>query len=100
MKRIAETLVPALLACASPLASQAGAASDAAPAQAYIDMQGTSIIGDRELPTVLYVVPWRDAAPAGADAQPLSRHAAPAPTHLSRDQVQRQLRHRQRNVSE
>lgn len=97
MKAMAGTA--AALLCVASLAAHA-AASAQGPEDTHIDMQGTSIIGDRELPTVLYLVPWKDAAPAGAAAQPVNRRADTAPVHLSRDQVQRQLRHRQRSAGE
>lgn len=29
-------------------------------AQDRVDLEGTSIIGNRELPKVLYIVPWKD----------------------------------------
>ena len=32
-------------------------------AQERIEMQGTSIIGNKELPKVLYIVPWKGAEP-------------------------------------
>ena len=32
-------------------------------AQERIEMQGTAIIGNKELPKVLYIVPWKGAEP-------------------------------------
>jgi hypothetical protein len=81
------TVAAALLLCAA-----AAAADETAP---HIDMQGTSIIGDRELPNVLYIVPWKDAVPATVSPQPHARRDDLMPGRLERDAVQRQLRRQQ-----
>ncbi len=59
-----------------------------------IDMGGISIIGDQELPNVLYVVPWKDPAPVSAAAPESQRGGGMLPEQLKRHVMQRQLRHR------
>lgn len=39
-------------------------------AQQRLDMQGTSIIGNKELPNVLYIVPWKVAEPVNLETPP------------------------------
>jgi hypothetical protein len=35
-----------------------------AHAETPVELEGATIMGNRELPKVLYIVPWRSAAPA------------------------------------
>lgn len=35
-------------------------------------MEGTSIIGNKELPNVLYIVPWKSAKPISLETPPFS----------------------------
>lgn len=87
----------ALLLAAMPVFAQAPAeATDRAPVQ--IDMSGTSIIGDQELPNVLYVVPWKDPTPVHATIRIEEQHRNPLPGHLKRDALQRQLRYQTENA--
>lgn len=74
-----------LLLCCAPLAAQE---------RTQVEMQGISIIGDRDLPNVLYIVPWKDAAPVELAPQPHEPRGDLLPGRLERDAVQRQLRHR------
>jgi hypothetical protein len=39
-------------------------------AQQRLNMEGTSIIGNRELPNVLYIVPWKAAEPVNLETPP------------------------------
>lgn len=91
MKVSGITIATALLLCCMSLAAQGPAGK---PQQ--IEMDGIAIIGDRELPNVLYVVPWKDAAPVAPAPPPLARGGDLLPGHLERDAVQRQLRRQQK----
>lgn len=51
-----------LLACAHVAGAQEGTRVD--------DLPGTTVIGDQELPKVLYIVPWKEAEGPGALAPP------------------------------
>lgn len=53
----------ALLVAASALAGVAVAAEPAA-------VEGTTIIGNRELPKILYIVPWKQAEPGNLVVRP------------------------------
>ena len=39
-------------------------------AQEKLDMEGTSIIGNKELPNVLYIVPWKSSKPIALQSPP------------------------------
>ena len=54
-----------LLYLAIPLAALA-------PAQERIQMEGTEIIGNRELPRVLYIVPWQAAERFDIESPPIT----------------------------
>ena len=43
-----------------------------AHAQQRLEMEGTAIIGNKELPNVLYIVPWKTAEPVSMDAPPIN----------------------------
>ena len=46
--------------------------SAVAPAQQRLDMEGTAIIGNKELPNVLYIVPWKSPKPVSLTAPPIN----------------------------
>lgn len=79
--------------CISLLLLAAGPVGAQAPAQ--LDMSGISIIGDQELPNVLYVVPWKDPEPVRATARVDERAEKLLPDHMKRNVMQRQLRYQQ-----
>ncbi len=90
---------PRALCLALLLAS--GPAGAQAPVQApvqvpvQLDMSGISIIGDQELPNVLYVVPWKDPEPVRSTARIDERPEKLLPDHMKRNVMQRQLRYQQ-----
>ena len=68
-----------------------GAALSASAAEQRLDLQGATIIGDRELPKVLYIVPWRSPFDSDVkDATPVSL-AAPQFLPLDREEFRRAL---------
>ncbi|MBI1195912.1 MAG: hypothetical protein GC138_08705 [Gammaproteobacteria bacterium] len=50
----------------------AGMFAGAAAAVEPIGIEGTTIIGNRELPKVLYIVPWKHAEPGNLVVRPFS----------------------------
>lgn len=44
-------------------------------AQDAIELQTTIIKGNKELPKILYIVPWKDVKPAKQDQQQLVLHS-------------------------
>lgn len=44
----------------------------AAHAEESLEMDGTTIIGNRELPKVLYIMPWKKAEPGELVEQPIN----------------------------
>ncbi|MCC6208172.1 MAG: hypothetical protein IT488_08465 [Gammaproteobacteria bacterium] len=60
---------------------------------AQIIMPGISVIGDQELPKVLYIVPWKEAASLGAMEPPVPIPGDDAFAVLNRDEFLRKLRY-------
>ncbi len=58
-----------------------------------VEMEGTSIIGNRELPKVLYIVPWKKPAPGELVAQPVKSIYESMMVPLDRDVFRRQLKY-------
>ena len=73
----------ALLAC---LAAPAWAADRA-------DLEGTQILGSRELPKVLYIVPWKQPLPTELVGRPASSLLDEVLSPVDRDVFERQVRY-------
>ena len=58
-----------------------------------ISLPGISVIGDQELPKVLYIVPWKEADGPGAMESPLPIPGDAAFTAVKRDEFLRLLRY-------
>ena len=61
-------------------------------AEERIELQGTSIIGNRELPKVLYIVPWKDSELPQLSDPPMQSLFDDALSPLDRDEFRRQIR--------
>ncbi|HHH35554.1 MAG TPA: hypothetical protein ENK48_01835 [Gammaproteobacteria bacterium] len=79
MKRSLLALCCALLPAAVPAANEA------------IRMEGTTIIGNRELPKVLYIVPWKQARPGEMVVRPFSTLYDQALAPVDREVLRRQI---------
>jgi hypothetical protein len=75
------------------LAGAALASAALAPAQDRADVDRTQIIGNRELPKVLYIVPWRKPLPANLAGRPLISVLDEALAPVDRDVFRRQLKY-------
>jgi len=93
---------PAPAPAAKPAASAPAAAKAPAPASASaparkssdrIELDTTQISGNRELPKVMYVVPWRRADPGEFTGRPLNSLLDEALTPVDRDVFRRQNRY-------
>ena len=62
-----------------------------AAAQDRAEMDRTQIIGNRELPKVLYIVPWKKPMPGDLSGRPLVSVLDEALAPLDRDVFRRQL---------
>jgi hypothetical protein len=71
----------------------AGALACSAWAQDRADIDRTQIIGNRELPKVLYIVPWKKPAPGDLSARPLDSVLDEALAPIDRDVFRRQVRY-------
>lgn len=64
-------------------------------AQERLDMKGTSIIGNKELPKVLYIVPWKSAGDINLTTPPFISVLDEALKPVERTTFQRQVRYYQ-----
>lgn len=55
-------------------------------AQDRVDLEGTTIIGNRELPKILYVVPWKSPDQGHIISHPFTRQISEDIAPLNRDQ--------------
>jgi hypothetical protein len=81
-----KTLPCALLLTLATLAS-------AVHAQDRADLDRTQIIGNRELPKVLYIVPWKKPLPGELSGRPGASVLDEALAPLDRDVFRRQMRY-------
>ena len=65
----------------------------AAAAQDRADIDRTQIIGNRELPKVLYIVPWKKPVPGDLSSRPLDSVLDEALAPVDRDVFRRQVRY-------
>ncbi|WP_295642293.1 hypothetical protein [uncultured Methylibium sp.] len=69
------------------------AAALPALAQDRADIDRTQIIGNRELPKVLYIVPWKKPVPGDLSGRPLASVLDEALAPIDRDVYRRQLQY-------
>lgn len=62
-----------------------------AMAEDRADLEGTSIIGSRELPKVTYIVPWKKPLPGDLVGRPVASLLDEALAPLDRDVFRRQV---------
>jgi len=67
--------------------------ANAAKADDRADMDQTKIIGNRELPKVLYIVPWKKPAPGELAGRPMRSVLDEALAPIDRDVFRRQVRY-------
>jgi hypothetical protein len=82
--------VAAMCATFASFAQQAAAPAPAAQ-QDRADIDRTQIIGNRELPKVLYIVPWKKPLPGELAGRPLASVLDEALAPLDRDVFRRQV---------
>jgi hypothetical protein len=75
-------LAATALVCAAPAFAQDRATID-----------GTKIIGNRELPKVLYIVPWKKPVPSELSGKPLASVVDEALAPVDRDVFRRQVQY-------
>ena len=69
----------------------AGLCAAAAQAQDRVDLDRTQIIGNRELPKVLYIVPWKKPLPSELSGRPPASVLDEALAPVDRDVFRRQV---------
>ena len=78
---------------AGACAAAALAAGAPALAQDRADLDQSRIIGNRELPKVLYIVPWKKPVPGDLSGRPLVSVLDEALAPVDRDVFRRQVRY-------
>ncbi|MFK5914068.1 MAG: hypothetical protein QM484_06820 [Woeseiaceae bacterium] len=64
-------------------------------AEDRIRLKGTSIIGNKELPKMLYIVPWKNAELPDMNAPPIESLIDEALSPVDRDSFKRKIRYYQ-----
>jgi hypothetical protein len=67
------------------------AAAGSARAEDRVDLEGTAIIGNRELPKMLYIVPWKPPDPGDLVGRPVESLLDEALAPVDRDVFRRQV---------
>ncbi len=80
------------ITAAASLVVLAGLAAPAV-AQDRADIDRTQIIGNRELPKVLYIVPWKKPVPGDLSGRPLASVLDEALAPIDRDVYRRQMQY-------
>ena len=62
-------------------------------AQQRLEMEGTSIIGNKELPNVLYIVPWKSTETVNFPSPPIDSIMDQTLKPLDRNTFRRQIRY-------
>ncbi len=62
-------------------------------AQDRADIDRTQVIGNRELPKVLYIVPWKKPLPGDLAGRPMASVVEEALASIDRDVFRRELRY-------
>lgn len=75
------------------LAALVALAATPAAAQDRADIDRTQIIGNRELPKVLYIVPWKKPLPGELSGRPVKGVLDEVLAPIDRDVFRRQLRY-------
>ena len=76
---------------AAPLALGLALMAGAAGAQQRLEMEGTAIIGNKELPKILYIVPWKSAETIAMDAPEYDSVLDQALRPIDRDPFRRRV---------
>jgi len=74
-------------------AAAAVAAAGAAFAEDKVEVDSTKIIGNRELPKVLYIVPWKKPMAGDLSGRPLKSVVDEAMAPVDRDVFRRQVKY-------
>jgi hypothetical protein len=80
-------------------AAAALAASEPTAKQDEADLERSQIIGNRELPKVLYIVPWKKPGPGDLSGRPLVSVLDEALAPVDRDVFRRQVRYDAQTVA-
>jgi hypothetical protein len=75
------------------VAATAAMSATSAFAEDRVDVDSTKIIGNRELPKVLYIVPWKKPMPGELSGRPLVSVIDEAMAPVDRDVFRRQVQY-------
>jgi hypothetical protein len=77
------------------IAALLGCAAGAALAQDRADIERTQVIGNRELPKVLYIVPWKKPPPGDLSGKPVNSVLDDLMAPIDRDVFRRHVNYDQ-----
>lgn len=86
-------LLCALLMAGSAGAEEPATAAAPSPAATALDLDATAIRGNQELPKVMYIVPWKDAAMAELAGRPVNSLVEEVLAPVDREVFRRQTRY-------
>ena len=69
-------------------------------AEKRLDMRGTSIIGNKELPNMLYIIPWKSVSPVELEPPAIDSVLDQPLQALDRQSLKRRIRYHDRLRSE
>jgi hypothetical protein len=78
---------------AAPQARSAGRGTPSRPVMDRVDLDASQITGNRELPRVMYVVPWRQPVAGQVDGRPVNSLLYELSTSVDREVSRRELRY-------
>ena len=78
-------------ATSAPAAAQASRVSETKGAPRDLQLETTQITGNRELPKVMVIVPWKTAEPAALAGRPVNSLVEEVLTPIDRDVMRRTL---------
>ena len=90
---VASAIAAAFALAALPAAAQSKKAQPAVPSPDQADLDRSQIIGNRELPKVTYIVPWKKPGAGDLSGRPLVSVLDEALSPLDREVFRRQTRY-------
>ncbi|MFO1408439.1 MAG: hypothetical protein U1F08_13045 [Steroidobacteraceae bacterium] len=76
---------------AAPAPAPAARTASVAKAHDRLDLDSTSITGNRELPKVMSIVPWKDAEPPAGPDRPMNSLVEEVLSPIDRDEFRREV---------
>ena len=86
-----DSVVPAARTSVAPTPAPAARTASTAAPRDRLDLDSTSITGNRELPKVMSIVPWKEAEPPAGPDRPMNSLVEEVLSPLDRDEFRREV---------